>query len=237
MNKPEPQTNDDAAALPGTNQAETGLTPETIRDMMNRAEYDAEQLPALWQQVTELDDGSGTREQAWRLGIAAMYRRCETYPQHAKLTAALSGVPAWARHYTIKAARQAHHLLRQAAPTELQQALIYGQQHSESWWQHTSSQILEWAAIEQLTGQILKQAVWNGWLTSWAAPPRSSRPHGQYRHRWRHIRETIQQELLDGNSNAWNMFLGIIEPGHSIGETAELAKTIEQQNRPVRQTT
>ena len=234
MNKPEPQTNDGAAALPGANQAETGLTPETIRDMMNRAEYDAEQLPALWQQVTELDDGSGTREQAWRLGIAAMYRRCETYPQHTKLTAVLSGVPVWARHYTSKAATQARNLLRQATPIELQQALICGQQHSESWWQHTSNQILEWGAIEQLTGQTLKQAEWNGWLTSWAATPRN---RTGARDRWRHISETIQQELLDGDSNAWNMFLEIVEPGHSIGETAELAKTIEQQNRPVRQTT
>ena len=51
--------------------------------------------------------------------------------------------------------------------------------------------------------------------------------------RTRHIVKYVQQQLLDGDNNAWNVFHGNSEPGTRIGAAAELAKAIAQ-NRTVR---
>ena len=212
----------------GVGQANTGLTPQAIWKTMNRPEFDAEQLPALWEQAMHPDETrlNSERRDQWIHGIGAMYRRCETYPQHAKLAAILSGMAksAWRSDEWIM--NQADNLLKQATPEQLLQTLTREQQQPGGWWQ-ANDHILTWADIDQLTGQILKQVDWTRRMVvavDW--------PEEEITDRWLHIVEQIRQQLLDGDSNAWNMFLGIIEPGHSIGETAEIAKAIEQEHRP-----
>lgn len=67
-----------------------------------------------------------------------------------------------------------------------------------------------------------------------AAQSRMVPDYAQVRSRRRqHIVEHVRQQLLDGDNDTWAVFLGIVETGHIIGETAVLANTIEQ-NRPGR---
>ena len=44
-----------------------------------------------------------------------------------------------------------------------------------------------------------------------------------------HVDEVLQQQLLEGDNDAWVVFLGIVEDGDSIGETAEPAKANAQK--------
>ena len=228
MHKPNQQQNPDGDAPLVTNQAKTGLTVQAIWETMKRPECTAEQLPALWQQVMEPGETrlNCDRLDQWLRGIGAMYRRCETYPQHAKIAVVVSGMPnsAWRSDDWIMA--QARNLLKQATPEQLQQALACGQQHPTGWWQ-PSDHILTWAAIEQLTGQILEQIDWNSGMAAEVTTPGDETTGHD---RWRHIVEQIQQQLLDGDKNSWTVFHGIVEPGNNIGDSAELAKAIEQLN-------
>ena len=232
MNKPEQQTDEDDADPRGANQAETGETLQAITDAMEHPEFDAEQLPALWQQAMEPDDIVFEQVGAWNawLGvwndrIEAMYRRCATYPQHTKISVVLSGMPPNTWHDTGWDAAQAHDLLRQATPAQLRQALEYERQHPKAQWS-TSAHIMTWADIEQLTGQIIEQLEWNSVIAT-----RATTPGDEHRRfdRWCHISEHIQQQLLGGDNNAWTVFHGIVEPGTRIGDAVELANTIEQQ--------
>ena len=232
MHKPNQKQKPGGEALPGTDQAKTALTPQAIWKIMKSPEFTAEQLPGLWQQIVEFAVTGLTidRRDQWIHGIEAMYRRCETYPQHAKLAAVLSGMPGGAWYDADWVMTQALNLLKQATPEQLQRALTYGQQHPTGWWQ-PSDDVLTWADDAQLTGQILAQIDWHSGMADEVATPEDETSDNG---RMRHIVEQIQQQLLEGSENAWTVFLGIVGPGNNIGDTAELAKTIELQNRPGR---
>ena len=232
MHKPERQN---LAGDNAKNQAETGSTAQAIYDNMNRTEFTPEQLPELWQQITEDGDIPADRARAWNNGVEAMYRRCETYPQHVKLARTLSGMQYSAWHTPSWDTQQAAELLRRATTAQIQQTLTYEQHHPSGWWS-VSKHLLAWSTVGQLTGRIIEQLDWDSRTAAWAATAAWATPRtdgGADRDRWWHIRGHIQQQLLEGDKHAWDVFLGIIEPGHSIGETAELAKAIEQQTRPV----
>ena len=215
---------------------------QTMTETMEHPEFNTEQLPELWQQsMGHGVTGTSTYYEFWKDGIEALYRRCETYPQHAQLARTLSGMSDAAWCDTGKIAAQADDLAHQATPTEIQQALVHERQHPESWWK-ASDHILTWATDEQLTGEVIEQLPWNNHLLDYATTAEqlvaTDPAFEQVRSRRRqHIVEHIQQQLLGGNKNAWVIFRGIVEPGHNIGETAELAVAIEQQRRPVRQKT
>ena len=210
-----------------------------MTETMEHPEFNTEQLPELWQQsMGHVVTGTSTCYELWNDGIEALYRRCETYPQHAQLARTLSGMPDDAWCDTGKIAAQADDLARQATPTEIQQALVHERQHPESWWK-ASDHILTWATDEQLTGEAIEQLPWNNHLLDYATTAEQlaamDPAFEQVRSRRRqHIVEHIQQQLLGGNSSAWVVFLGIIEPGTRIGDAAELANAVAQQNGPVR---
>ena len=216
------------------NQTKPVMAAQVITETMENPEFGADQLPALWQQVTEPDGTlpSSDRRNRWHDGIETMYRRCETYPQHAKLTAVRSGTETPNRTWydTGWVSIQARDLLRQATPTQLQQALDYEQQHPGSKWR-ASEHILKWANMAQLTGQIIEQLEWNDGLAACTATPEKPTTD---RDRWRHIAEQIQQQLLNSNDDVRTVFHGIVEPGNRIGAIAELAIAIEQKHRAVR---
>ena len=224
----------DAGPLDGE-QTKHGLTLQTIYETMKHPEFAAEQLPELWQQVA---DPGGTpltrlRRDRWQHGIEAMYLRCETYPQHTKLAGVLNGLPPDAWHTTGWIMTQGRDLLQQATNGQLLHALAQEQQNPPEQ-QIASYHILMRAGVEQLTRQIVEQLTWrHSEPAAWAAMVEN----GPDDDRRRHIAETIQQQLLEDNDNAWPVFLGIIEPGHTIGDTAALAAAIEQQHHPSRQTT
>ena len=238
MNKQKPQQKPDGGdATQGTGQAETVLTTHAIWRAMREPGFTAAQLPGLWQQALEPDkQRQATNQQrlttaragAWLEGIEAMYRRCETYPQHAELTGVLDKMPPSAWHDDLRIGTQGSDLLWQATTAQLQQALDHDrQQHPKR--RHTASNgILALAHIEQLTGPIIEQLNWNGGINSWATVAAGE---SSVRRRMRHVREHIQNQLLHSSDAAWTVFLGIVEHGYIIGETAELANTIAQ-NRP-----
>ena len=242
MNKPEPQTDsdEDDEVGPGTNQTDNGIALQTIIETMEHPGFTAEQLPELWRRITERPDG-GTlnrlRRDRWRHGIDAMYRRCETYPQHAELAVILSEMPHGAWRYAGRVITQGDNLAKQATPEQIQQALVCEQQHPKSWWK-PSDHVLTDATDEQLTGPVIEQLPWNYWLHSYATKPGL---HYQFEdvkgRRTRHIVEHVQQQLLDGDNDAWVVFLGIIEHGTRIGGASELVMAIEQQNRRPRSET
>ena len=239
MHKPEQQQDPGGDAA---NQAETVLTLQAITETREHPEFTPEQLPALWQQAAE---PGGTpinrlRRDRWMHGIDAMYRRCETYPQHAKLAAILSGMPNSAWHETGWIVTQADDLAHQATPAQLQQALAHEQQHPEEWWL-ASDHVFACATVEQLTGQVIEQLAWQDWFLTYATTPGLRTMdydlEGARSRRTRHVVEHIQQRLLEGNNNAWTVFLGIVGRGTVIGTAIELANAIEQQNRPSRNRT
>ena len=223
------------------------MRPETITETMQHPAFTPEQLPELWQQIeTDRQQGivpDNTRNR-WNNGIEAMYRRCETYPQHAKLAVVLSGLPPVTWHNPLPVLHQGHNLLEQATPEQLLQALKHEQTHPEGWWT-ASNHILTRATTEQLTGPVIEQLQWEDGILDWATTPKNTaathnpardpaRPLARIqqretalRSRCRHIVEHIQQHLLAEDSNAWNIFLGIVEPETIIGDTAELAHAIE----------
>ena len=232
MNKPEPQTDsdEDDDVGPGTNQTDNGIALQTITETMEHPGFTAEQLPELWQQVLEPDDYE--RVCAWNDGTDVMYRRCETYPQHTKIAAVLSGLRfGWRDADWV--VTQGHNLLRQATPEQIREALTWEQQHPENPWS-VSDHVLEWAAGEQITGPVIEQLEWQDWFQPWTTTPEDGNTDND---RWLHIREHIQQRLLGGDKDAWVVFHGIVEPGTRIGAVAELANSIEQLTAPGRNET
>ena len=212
MNKPEQNLG----------SAGDGMSTEMITEIMADPAFTAEQLPGLWQQIADpaatLDDSVFC---GWRDGLEALYRACETYPQHTRIVAALDGLPSDARRHDDWIRDQASDLLRCAAPEQLMQALTY-EQHPDGWL--VSSHILHFATVEQLTGPVIERFRWNPWLTVWVNAgygPSQAEPQ------LRHIVDHIRQRLLAGDRNAWTVFLGIAETGMVIGETAKLAAAIE----------
>ena len=241
MHKPEQQTDgdEDDAAPRDTDQTETGVVLQALTETMEHPEFTAEQLPELWHQtVGQHDTEPGEtpldrlRRDRWKQGIDAMYRRCATYPQYAQLAVILSAMPNSAWRDTGRIIHQSDELLEQATPTQLRQALIYEQQHPEGWWR-ASDHILASATVEQITGPVVEQLTWHDWFRIYATTPgiRDIDPafeDSKWR-RVRHIVTHIQQQLCGGNDNTWAVFLGIVDRGTVIGETAELANTVEQQ--------
>ena len=222
-------------------QTGAGIALEVITETMNRPEFGAEQLAELWQQVIGPDGEppanspvSRDRISCWAEGIGVLYRRCETYPEHAKIAVILSGIPYRAWHETGWIVAQARNLLKQATPEQLRQALVHEQQHPGGWWT-ANGDILAEATVEQLTGPVIEQLGWQDWFRIvYATNP----GHQHYalddakNRRARHIVEHIQQELLEGDKSAWTVFLGIVELGTGIGPAIELANAIEQEHRP-----
>ena len=228
MNKPneEEQDADGPAGALDTNQAETVSSLKAIAETMAKPECTAEQLPELWQQV--IRHPVQLRARIWLDGVKAMYRRCTTYPQHTEIAVVLSGMSPWAWHTDAKIRNRAGNLFEQAGPEQLQQALIFARQHPESRWT-VREHILASAGPEQLTGPVIEQFDWCSAMTTCATMPDNG-PDEHYK--WRLIIEHIQQQLLEDDKNAWVVFLGIVEPGGHIGDTAELANAIEQNQRP-----
>ena len=214
-----------------------GLSPEKITETMADPAFTPEQLPGLWQQIVE-PDKSPYCPDGWESGIEAMYRRCETYSQYAILTIVLSEIPFMAWHQTDLIIDQADDLRRRATPEQLLQALVFEQQHRGHWWT-ASDHILDDATAEQLSGPVIEQIPWYDEFAERGTLPEDEIPEDDVigHARCRHIVEHIQKRLLGGDSNAWTVFCGIADNGTVIGETAELAATIEQQNRPSRSRT
>ena len=225
MNKQEQNQNADGAAN------KNRVTWQTITETMADPGFTPEQLPELWRQALKPGETAMPEKLRgrWRHGIDVMYQRCETYPQHTKLMSVIDGMPAEASGGANWFAIQAHDLLRQATPLQLQEALEHERQIHPTGRRVVSSHILTWAVIEQLTGPVIEQLSWNSGVASWVSKPGTG---PTFRDRWQHIGEYIQNHLLDGNKDAWAVFYGIIDTGSNIGDAAELAKTIEQQTQP-----
>ena len=209
-----------------------GMSPEKITEIMADPGFAQSQLPGLWQQVLAPDDPA-TCPDGWEDGIEAMYRCCETFPQHTELTEIISRMPRPAKNYPSWALNRAYELLRQATPEQLLQALDLVQD-PDAWWE-VSDQILEWATVGQLTGPVIERLVWcDDWNDvpypggSWeeAGYPDGPEP------RWRHVVEYVQQTLLGGDVNAWELLLGIVSDGTLIGDAAKLAAAIEHSTGP-----
>ena len=231
MNKPneeEAAGGDGDVEASAANQTKPEMTLKAIGETMENPAFTAGQLPALWRQAMEPGYILDERTKAWNYGISVMCLRCETFLQHAKIMVVLSGMPPWAWHLDDRMRNHAGNLFEQAGPEQLQQTLIFARQHPESWWT-VREHILASAGPEQLTGPVVKQFDWCSAMTTCATMPDNG-PDEHYK--WRRIIEHIQQKLLDGSDAAWTVFLGIVEPGGHIGDTAELAKTIEQNQRP-----
>ena len=222
----------DAGPLDG-DQTKHGLTLQTIVETMADPEFTTEQLPELWQQAVEQRGGRCVPElrDRWQHGIDGMSRRCTTYLQLVKLGAVVDGMPVGAWYDSGLFAEQARRLVGQATPEQLIQTLETAMQHPQTM-RLVGNHILSWATAEQLTGPVIEQLGWDDRLADTA-----TRPEPGPRDRWRHIREHIQQDLLDDSSNAWVVLCGIAEPGTRIGIIAELAIAIEPDNRPVRNET
>ena len=122
-------------------------------------------------------------------------------------------------------------LLEKATTVQLIQALTYGQRHPESWWQ-ARTHILAFADLEQLTGPVIALFEWNHGMAVAAGTEPDERLDD--RSKWRSVVEEIRQHMLEGDDNAWNLFLHVVEPGTVIGEAVALAKTVEQQTGPAR---
>ena len=238
MNKPEPNAGGGTALY--TDRANTGITLEAIAETMEQPGFGPEHLPELWQQVT-VQGGRHRRPRrdAWYDGIGKMYRRCETYSQYANLAAALSEMPSAAWHETGWAEAQADKLLQQASAEQLCHALAYEQNRPTVLWK-ASEDILAWATLEQLTRQVIDQYPWHdGFRLHTTTKPAAPDPYEPVqedprRRTAQYIVEHVQQQL-QGDNNAWTVFLGIVEPGTVIGHCIELAKTIE--TRPDRPST
>ena len=233
MNKQEP-TNDKDSGI----HAKLDEWLQTIAETIQDPEASAELLPELWQQDedtdTDLTPLTQIIETRWNDMLETMFLNAETYPQYAKLAGPLSGIPG--NVWVGASWEHGRDLLKRATTEQLIQALQHEQRYpkNQQWWE-ASDDIMGWAAIEQLTACVVEQFPWDNRIAGTADTP-DDESIGNARCR-RHIVETIQQELLNGDNNAWAVFRGIVEPGHSIGETAALAVAIEQQNRPSRQET
>ena len=209
------------------------MAPQTITDTMENPAFEAEHLPELRQQATGPDRAALTSERRdlRRHGNETMYKRCETYPQHAKLMVVLAGMLPGAWYDAGLLATQAHDLLKQATPEQIREALRHEQQHHPTRQGPVNNHVLTWAGIDQLTGPVIEQLSRNSGMATRATRPSDGTDAV---HPVQRINEQIQNQLLDGDNDTGVVFLGIVEPGTRIGAAVELAKTIEPQNRTVR---
>ena len=243
MNKQD-QQDVNANSDTGGGQPDTDKRRDMITAAMENEGLGPEQLPALWQQLTEetgatellnvWDRHTGATEllNAWDRHIDAMYRRCDTWPQYAEILVVLAELPLSAWYYTTQIADHGDDLIRQASTEQLQQSLMFEQQHSREW-REVSKRILSWASTEQLVGPVITQLAWdNETASAGPIPEYVAVAEDDYYYRRRYIVEHIQQEMLDGNDSYWSVFLGIVEPKNRIGDIVELALAIEQQRRP-----
>ena len=207
-----------------------GMSPETITETMAQPEFVAEQLPELWQKTVETSDLTYKLVNVWNNGIDAMFQRCETYPQHAAITVILAGLPPRAWRENGQNSEQADELLKQATPEQILEALAHEQQHPDGW-RSVSSHVLAGTTTKQLTGPVIQQLLWTGWLEMTARGFISGDETINY------VVEHIQQRLLGGDENAWEMFCGIADDGHTIGDAARITLAVEQQHRPNRHQT
>ena len=210
-------------------QTETGPWLEKITDTMKDTAATPEQLPALWQQIAAPDGQLQHRDrlQSWENGIEAMFRRCTTYPQHRKLDTAIYALPRDAWQFPYWSETHANNLVKQATPEQLVQAL------ADAWegpgvTQYVSADIELHASTKKLTEAVIAQLPWRAGMRYWAKPSEGHKPS----RRERQIIKRIQQQLLGGDTNAWEMFVEIVEHGTRIGAAAELAVAIEHQHRP-----
>ena len=211
------------------NVGEPAMTLQAITETMEHLGCGPEQLPELWQQATATGDMTAKQVNAWHSSIETLFRRCKTYPQHMKLVGVLCGLPNSPWYYTDWITEQAHSLLQQATHEQLLQALAHEQQQPGNQWQ-TSSHTVTRAGIGQLTGPVIAQLAWDDWMRVWTSEkPIYGPDDAPERHQ--HISNHIQQNLLEGDENTWTIFLGIVEPGNNIGDTAALAVAIEQKQR------
>ena len=198
--------------LDDAGRTNTDLWLDAITETMAEPGFTPEQLPGLWQRAepyTLAGTSAGSSADywdSWRAGVEAMYRRCETYPQVAKLTGVLSGMPRAARHHTDWIRNQTDLLVRCATPEQLRQALAYEHQnHPTAPWP-IQNHILHQTCAEQLTGPVIEQLHWEARFLVGVPGDR----------RWRrnvgHVLGLVQQQLLAGDSNAWDVFCGIAEP-------------------------
>ena len=230
MNKQD-QQDVNANSDTGGGQPDTDKRRDTITETAEHPAFTAEQLPALWQQLTEETDAT-ERLKAWDRHIDAMYRRCETWPQYAEILVVLAALPLSAWYYTIQIADIGDDLIQQASTEQLQQSLMFEQQHSREW-RPASRRILSWAGTEQLVGSVITQLAWdNETASAGPIPEYVAVGEDDPYHQRRYIVEHIQQEMLDGNDSYWTVFLGIVEPKNRIGGIVELALAIEQQRYP-----
>ena len=200
------------------------MTPGKIAETIQHPGFTPEQLPELWKQIEADSRNRGTWVDCWGRWDYGMFMRCMTYLQHAKLWLILDGMSPAARHNHHWWTERGNDLFKQATPEQLLQALKHERQHPERD-QQVSRHISASATIEQLTGAVIEQLPWDSMFLEYGGDP------------WRHIADHIQKTLLDGNENAWNIFLGIAEPGTPIGEAAVVAAAIENQHRPTRHRT
>ena len=216
--------------------------------------FDVEQLPEIWQQVNEerrIRNGLYESSTAWNAQLAALrlwdeqveylLLRCETYTQYSQLTAILADLPENKRFRTDTHGKA---LVPQATAEQIAVALKNVRQRPEAL-ATMQTLIMEHAVTVQITGPVVQRMAWDGLLP--VAAVCSTRPRhkpGNYEAasnyeqtlranylQARHVIEIIQNELLGKNSQTWNAFLETVNNGDNIGDTAELAVTIEQQHR------
>ena len=134
MNKPNEEENGAGdVELSVTNHAKPEMTLKAIAETMADPEFEAEQLPGLWQQITETGGAplNSLRQYQWKRGIETMFRRCSTYLQYTKLTAAVFELPPVAWYDADRVVAHGNDLLEKASPAQLQQALTWEQQRPD----------------------------------------------------------------------------------------------------------
>ena len=226
-NKQESQTHDTDS---GAGPAETRPTAEKTVDTTEQTSIRTNQLPELWDQTTGPDGSTlnDSHQNRWNDKIETMFQRCETWPQYAELAGTVAGMPRGAWGDWHQRQNQAIELLQQATPGQLIESLQAGQPHPLTGWWSTSMQILTYANYDQLTAVIIEQLPWNH-TVAWAATQMEGT---EEREQLRHVVDVIQQTLLENNEHAWEMFLGIVETGYSIGDVCQIVIATENQNRP-----
>ena len=213
---------------------------EGIMNSMEHPSFTPEQLPELWQLVTETEPGRRGRIKRWNHEIGEMCQRCDTYPQYAQLCTVLSGTHSSVWSNTWEIAAHGDDLLSRATTEHLIEALRYEQKHPGGWWK-ASDHIRLRAGTEQLTGPVIAEFAWTEQFRKYAnvhadrAIGLQHNTDGNTAHvlnRTRHALELVRQHLLAGDNNAWKIFLGIVDKGTLIGDTAKLANAIERRNSP-----
>lgn len=213
------------AGVDGDNQTQPGWTPKAIAETMNSPTFTVEQLPELWQQAVK--NGGLLHRARWVSELAKLWRSCDTYPQYAKMAANLSILPTAALQDSSRYTNRGETLAEQATTEQLLQALKYGQNRPEAGWQ-VGEHIIKHAEATQLTAQIVEQLPWQGFFVHYTDMPTALIDDDTWR-RYRQIIELVQQELLDGDDDAWTIFHGISEHGQTIGDIVELALAIAQK--------